>query len=404
MLPMPPSPVNLFNLSTPPSEMYLPFLKAPLIAYQESETTEQRIAWLFRAIHDINSILACHEEACKEIKERLDTVEAELVKLDEDLKIERAERIQADQDLSDRIDAEEAARIAADQQLQANIDSETAARQAADQQLQSNIDSEIANRKAADTTLRNRIAAEEQARAEADQATAARLDTLEACCEDAATKSELATERNARANFDTALDQRVSTLETKCANGECGGGGAGQTIDSFIGEIVAKSYYVPLVSDNITVTESGDFQFDMPTVNVPVPELPPNITAQQVSDELGKYGVEVKFCVSRVPAIGKDETAMRFPIFSIMAEAASMGGNYVLLDRDVYPMDYSTTTYISLQGSWYVDLDQVEAGQFYKIDTDTVYMTISNKNYAEYDMPFTGKAFVFYSFVRNTEY
>ena len=255
---MPPSPVNLFNLSTPPSEMYLPFLKAPLIAYQESETTEQRIAWLFRAIHDINSILACHEEACKEIKERLDTVEAELVKLDEDLKIERAERIQADQDLSDRIDAEEAARIAADQQLQANIDSETAARQAADQQLQSNIDSEtaarqaadqqlqsnidseIANRKAADTTLRNRIAAEEQARAEADQATAARLDTLEACCEDAATKSELATERNARANADTALDQRVSTLETKCANGECGGGTppAQKTIEEYMSEVL----------------------------------------------------------------------------------------------------------------------------------------------------------------------
>ena len=103
-----------------------------------------------------------------------------------DLGTEREERMAADKELQDNLDAEEAARVAADTALGVRIDTEIAERKAADKTLQDNIDAEkyartqedtrlnarIDNeedaREAADTTLQDNIDAEETARTEAD--------------------------------------------------------------------------------------------------------------------------------------------------------------------------------------------------------------------------------------------
>ena len=239
----PPSPAKLFNLADTPSEMFLPFIKAPLIAYQESETAEQRVAWLFRAIADLNSILACHEEACKKCQEQLKKLTNELQTLQESIAAERAER------------------IAADQELQDNIDAEAQAREAADQALQNGLDAEIANRKAADTTLRNRIATEETARAEADQ----------------------------------ALDGRISTLETKCANGECGGSTppAQKTIDEYMSEILT----IPLFKDYNAGSSVIDGIYELATYHLEYDFTDAPYTDEEIADYFSdkKILVNVKF-------------------------------------------------------------------------------------------------------------
>ena len=156
-----------FPLMPYATELYLPFLKMPLLAYQESETTEQRIAWLFRAIADINNILACHEEQLKDHAAKVKEISSELVTITEKLEAERAERIEADEQLQANIDAETAARIAADEQLQADIDTNTASIQNLDgrvttleeccENVKSALEAEEAARIAADNTLNERI-------------------------------------------------------------------------------------------------------------------------------------------------------------------------------------------------------------------------------------------------------
>ena len=82
---MPPlPPLDVFRLDTP-AEMYLPFLKAPLIAYKKSLTDEQRISWLFLAIQRINSVLAAHDEKFTDLQAELADIHEELASIAENL-------------------------------------------------------------------------------------------------------------------------------------------------------------------------------------------------------------------------------------------------------------------------------------------------------------------------------
>ena len=74
----------LVRLDTP-AEMYLPFLKAPLIAYKKSLTDEQRISWLFLAIQRINSVLAAHDEKFTDLQAELADIHEELASIAENL-------------------------------------------------------------------------------------------------------------------------------------------------------------------------------------------------------------------------------------------------------------------------------------------------------------------------------
>ena len=169
---------GMFPLLPYATELYLPFLKMPLLAYQESETTEQRIAWLFRAIADINNILACHEEQLKHLKKQVEDIKNEIVTIYEKIEIERRERIEEDLRLERLIDKEREERIAADNALGKRIDDETAARIAADNALGKRIDDETAAREACCEEVKTAINKEITDRKNADKAINQKIDNL----------------------------------------------------------------------------------------------------------------------------------------------------------------------------------------------------------------------------------
>ena len=220
--------LNIFGAAFPlrfmPAEMYLPFLKMPLLAYQEAETHEQRIAWLYRAIADINTILACHDQQLTDLADCCEEIKKQLETLREALAVERQERKEEDKRLDKKIDDETAARIAADEALGNRIDDETAARIAADEALGNRIDDETAARIAADEALSNRIDAVESASGNLQQQIDQEKQEREACCEEVKTSitqidtrvtandDAISEETRERENADAAINRRIDNL------------------------------------------------------------------------------------------------------------------------------------------------------------------------------------------------
>lgn len=101
--------------------------------------------------------IATLESEVDELNNRMDTAEQNITKLQNDLRDEITNRINADKALGTRIDNEIQDRENADQQLQNNINQEAQAREEADQQLQEAIDAEESAREQADQNLQQQI-------------------------------------------------------------------------------------------------------------------------------------------------------------------------------------------------------------------------------------------------------
>lgn len=101
--------------------------------------------------------IATLETEVDELNTRMDTAEQNITKLQNDLRDEITNRINADKALGTRIDNEIQDRENADQQLQNNINQEAQAREEADQQLQDAIDAEESAREKADQNLQQQI-------------------------------------------------------------------------------------------------------------------------------------------------------------------------------------------------------------------------------------------------------
>ena len=124
-------------------------------------------------------------------------------------------RMDADEALGGRIDAEEKARMEADMALGGRIDAEEMARMEADTALGGRIDDEATARMEADTALGGRIDAEEMARADADMALGMRIDeeAMARADADVMLGGMIMAEEMARTEADTMLGGMISAEE-----------------------------------------------------------------------------------------------------------------------------------------------------------------------------------------------
>ena len=209
--------------------------------YYNVYSPEQRIKQMCLEIGHIEAYLnyavPFSNMAHAKLSKRLDDLEAELTaevaRLDKLIADEITNRVNADTDLRQRIDAEIANREQADETLQGNIDrldtdlraliaAEAEAREQADRTLQDNIDAEAEAREQADGTLQDNIDAEAQTRKQADDKLTADL-AAETTARDESDKriqDSIDTEIANRKNADNALGERIDNEATARASAD----------------------------------------------------------------------------------------------------------------------------------------------------------------------------------------
>ena len=209
--------------------------------YYNVYSQEQRIKQICLEIGHIEAYLnyavPYANMAHAKLSKRLDDLEAkltaEVARLDKLIADETTNRVNADNDLRQRIDTEIANREEADETLQGNIDkldtdlraliaAETEAREQADRTLQANINAEAEAREQADRTLQDNIDTEAEAREQADNKLTTDL-AAEANTRDESDKriqDSIDTEIANRKNADNALGERIDNEATARASGD----------------------------------------------------------------------------------------------------------------------------------------------------------------------------------------
>ena len=212
-------------------------------------------------------------------------------------------RMDADEALGGRIDAEEKARMDADTALGGRIDAEEKARMDADTALGGRIDAEEKARMEADTMLGGRIDDEEMARADADMALGMRIDdeAMARADADVMLGGMIMAEEMARTEADTMLGGMISAEEMARMEADTAlGGRISSNADNIAANMNAIGQNRSAISDNRNMI--GELSDDLDVVRAGVAASMalagmPAINGRGIAIGVGSYDGESAFAV-----------------------------------------------------------------------------------------------------------